>query len=218
MVTGSGVRDDAAGWDRCAVMKRRIVLWLLDSWLVRYLMKWVIPSIRFGKRPIPEKVKRELSLVIRAGDCILTRDPLKLSNILIGGRWSHAAICTFMLDDFMPIIGEMSHSGFQELSLDNFLGYSQSVAVIRPKLASFTYRAEMATQARRLGFKAQGYDNVFTMGEKSLFCSELVYLADYMGEYKASLEDLAGLGHPYISPDGLYKAKEAQIVFEWRGE
>lgn len=182
-------------------------------------MAWTIPSIRFGKKTIPEEVFKQLEDIIQPGMCILVRDPLKLSHILIGGHWSHAAICVRKLyvNDVwqMKIIGEMGHSNYQELDLKEMLGYSQSVCVIKPKLSTPEYLNSMAARAQILGHVSRQYDQLFELGEESLYCSELVYMADDVHLYDASLEDLAGLGKPYISPDGLYKSNNSEVVFEW---
>lgn len=193
---------------------KKIYIWVASSWAWQFLLTWIIPAIRFGGKPITDAQIQELSSVIQKGDCILLKDPKKLSHILIGGTWSHAAICTSFLDDQYPVFGEMGHAGFQEVNIKKLVGYSTKIAVIRPKDADFTYMKLMGEEARRIGLLSIGYDFIFSLGEKSLYCSELVYLADYHKLYQANLDDLAGLGHPYISPDGLYKAKGAKIVFE----
>jgi len=52
------------------------------------------------------------------------------------------------------------------------------------------------------------------MGVKALYCSELVYQSDFERRLDVNLEDLAGLGRKYISPDGLYKAKNVRVVWD----
>ena len=193
---------------------RKLLLSIMSTWVWRYVLTWWIPAIRFGGKPLNEEVIAEIQSVIQVGDCILMKDPYKLSNILIGGQWSHAAICTQYITLLGPIISEMGHAGYQELRLQKALSNSKHVAILRPKGRTVDYALEMAADARWLGLACQGYDFSFSHGESSLYCSELVALADRLGLYKADPSDLAGLGHEYISPDGLYKAKGAVIVYE----
>ena len=63
-------------------------------------------------------------------------------------------------------------------------------------------------------FDSVPYDNAFVLGIKALYCSELVYEADFKGKLRVSLEDLMGLGRPYISPMGLYNAEDIEKIWD----
>jgi len=207
---------------------RRIFFWVASTKVWQFVLTWVIPAIRFGKMSFPFEVYDALVGSIKIGDTLLVRDPQKFSHIIIGGEYSHAGICTEILASGTPIIAEMGHAGFQEVNLLKFLGYSRKIVSIRPinqsapqknpsmvGVAQSNYGQAMANWARHIGLSSKGYDFSFAFGEKALYCSELCYLADYEKRYQANLQDLAGLGHEYISPDGLFKAKGALRVFEW---
>lgn len=197
---------------------RRLFIKVATTRTWQWILTWVIPSIRFSRTiHLNDKAIAKIISILKEGDCLLVRDPMKFSNILIGGRYSHAGICISM-DYAMPVIGEMGHAGYQELNLVKFLGYARHVVVLRPKNYTTEYGAKMAIIARRKGLMSKGYDFVFKFDEKTLYCSELVFVADVERRYRANTQDLAGLGHHYISPDGLYKAKGAKILLEIRNE
>lgn len=200
------------------LLLRRLLLWTLNSAPARFTMRWLIPAFRFGGKPLSDIEITLIGQALQPGRCLLIKDPLKLSHILIGGKWSHAGIHTREVAG-IPLIAEMGHADFQEVPLRKFLGKSRHVAVIAPDawegVGDYTpYLQTMAERAQILGYSSHSYDFTFSHGEKSLYCSELIYLADYEQRYQADMSDLIGLNHPYISPDGLYKAKRARVILE----
>ena len=55
------------------------------------------------------------------------------------------------------------------------------------------------------------YDKIFLKAEQfegtpSLYCSELIYISDYEKRIKCYTNDILGIGHDYISPQGLFNA------------
>ena len=61
-------------------------------------------------------------------------------------------------------------------------------------------------------FAGASYDFEFKLGVKALYCSELVYQSYRDNFLKVNLEDMVGLGREYVSPTGLYKAKNLVVV------
>jgi hypothetical protein len=86
------------------------------------------------------------------------------------------------------------------------------VVVLRCKDFSFAYTNRFIDKCK--SFDGVPYDNMFELGVEALSCSELVYEADYERRMKVNLEDVVGLGQLYISPTGLWKSTNVDIIID----
>lgn len=178
-----------------------------------YLLKHILPYIRlttyytsFRGNQFYEGYKR-----LRPGDIILTHDKKKLTGLLIPGTVDHAALCVGRNGKDYEII-EMTHEDFKPTWFFDICKESDRVIILRCYDFDFEYIHRMIQYAWTLN-KAK-YDGRFKLGVKELYCSELIYEADFERRLKVDLSDLLGLGQPYISPEGLLKAKNAYVVFD----
>lgn len=175
----------------------------------KFLLKYVIPEITFFHATGPSYFfKEQLRKEMRAGDVLLSKSSFHLTNLLIGGKFSHASIVIAP-----DKIAEMTANDFDVVNVDKFCKGTTRVALLRLKIEDEKYGQEMAIKA--LDFADREYDVQFKLGVEALYCSELCYQSDFERRFKADLSDLEGLGTPYISPYGLYTAEGLKVVMSW---
>jgi len=176
---------------------------------------------------------------LEEGHITVSIDVRKLTGVGItkvtGGISCHAAYCLGKRDQNMPfkryaeVLPEIGHGQGLEMAEMTHLNYTYSDfydickeadRVIIFKCVDWDENYIKAVSHYVKSFKDALYDAAFTLGIKSLYCSELIYQADLKagGKLQCSIEDLAGLGRPYISPDGLLVAKNVIVVWDSKGE
>lgn len=193
-------------------IKSKLVLWLMETKFYNYMLLHVIPYIRFTTYYTSFRGwKYHLGYNrLQPGYIILTQDKKKLTTLLIGGEFAHAALCVSKDGEFE--VAEMTHTNYTESCFFDICKEADRVVILRCLDWDPEYTKKVIDNC--LTFKDATYDNCFEFGVKSLYCSELVYQADFEKRLKVSLEDLAGIGRPYISPFGLYRAKNIEIVWD----
>lgn len=144
------------------------------------------------------------------GDVILTTDKKKLTTKLIPGEWAHAAVC--VSKDRVFEVAEMTHTDYTKSTVADVCFEADRVVVLRCTAFSSNYRKKYVEKIK--SFEGVPYDDQFELGVKALSCSELVWAGDFENRIDLSLEDIAGLGRPYISPTGIYKAKNMNVIFD----
>jgi hypothetical protein len=147
---------------------------------------------------------------IKPGDIILTTDKRKLTTLLIPGEFAHAALCVSKDKEFE--VAEMTHTDFTKSTVADLCFEADRVRVLRGTKFTPTYIKKVI--AKCISFEDVPYDDQFELGVKALSCSELVWAADFEQRLEASLEDIAGLGRQYISPTGLFRAKNVELVID----
>jgi uncharacterized protein YycO len=188
---------------------RRTINWLMSTRLYKYLLKHVIPYIRFTTYYTSLRGKKYHLLynILQAGDVLLTIDRKKLTTILIPGDFSHAAMC--ISKDGVWETSEMTHDDYTKSTFFDVCKESDRVVIMRPNLSQ--QEIDSAIEKCK-SFEGAAYDSSFDLGIKTLYCSELIYQSYENNSLQANLEDFAGLGRPYISPTGLYHAKNLTII------
>jgi len=183
---------------------RRAVLWGIETSAYSYLLTHVVPVIRFTTyyTKFPGYKYHVLYDILQPGDIILTTDSKKLTTFLIPGQWSHAAVCVSKDGDFE--VAEMTHTDYTKSTFSDVCYESTRVVILRGNKFDKDYTDDFVGMTR--GFEGTPYDQKFELGVDALSCSELVYAADHQRRLGASLEDVAGLGRPYISPTGIYNS------------
>jgi hypothetical protein len=181
----------------------------METRLYSYLLRHVIPHIRFtmGHGGIGGRKYHKMYAVLQPGDIVLSKDNKKLTGMLIPGIWSHAAVCVSKNRNFE--IAEMVASGYKQTTFVDFCAEATRVCIIRAKKFDKYYTRVFIDNT--LSYKGTPYDQQFKLGVGALSCSELVYMADTEKRLGCSLEDVAGLGRPYISPTGIYFAQVEAI-------
>jgi len=197
-------------------IKSRIVLWIMQSRIYNWLIVKVIPFIRISfyySDMRGYKYKRAYKL-LKVGDIIVCKDKWKLTTWLIPGEFSHAALCIAKGDDgeLEFEIAEMTHNGFTKSTFYDIFRESTRLVILRCKDWDENYINKVVNKCK--SFNDTPYDNSFVLGVKALYCSELIYESDFQGRLKVSLEDLMGLGRPYISPIGIYNAENVEKIWD----
>ena len=191
---------------------RKMVSWVMQTQVYKYLLKYVIPYIRFTTYYTSLRGKKYHALYekLKAGDVILTIDKKKLTTMLIPGDFSHAAMCVSLDKNWE--VSEMTHDDYTKSCFFDICKESDRVVIMRTREATDTQIFNAIKKCK--SFEGVEYDSEFTMGISALYCSELVYQAYENNLIQADLEDFVGLGRPYISPVGLYKAKNLKVIID----
>ena len=84
----------------------------METSLYSYLLMHVIPYIRFSLYYTSTRgwTYHQGYKLLREGDIILTQDKKKLTTLLIGGEFSHAALC--VSKDGIFEVAEMTHTNY----------------------------------------------------------------------------------------------------------
>ena len=191
---------------------RRLKLWFMQTNLYAWLVKKVIPYIRFTTYYTSMRGWKyhQVYKAIKPGDIILTTDKRKLTTKLIPGEWAHAAVCVSKDKKFE--VAEMTHTDYTKSTVADLCFEADRVAVL--ECTKFTKKYTERYIKKIKSFEGIPYDDQFELGIKALSCSELVWAGDFGYRLGVSLEDIAGLGRPYISPTGLYRAKNIKVVID----
>ena len=191
---------------------RKMVSWVMQTQVYKYLLKYVIPYIRFTTYYTSLRGKKYHSLYekLKAGDVILTIDKKKLTTMLIPGEFSHAAMCVSLDKNWE--VSEMTHDDYTKSCFFDICKESDRVVIMRCKKITGEQLTKAIEKCKSL--EDATYDAEFSLGIKELYCIELVYQAYENNLLHADLEDFVGLGKPYISPDGLYRAKNLEVVID----
>jgi hypothetical protein len=195
------------------LLKGIVVRAILKADWYYYLVSSVIPFIRFSFYYTSFKGQdfyRGYN-ILRPGDIVLSTDDKKLTSVIIGGDFSHAALC--VTKDEIFEIAEMTRKNYTKSTFFDTCKESTHVLIIRCEDWDKEYINNIVIP-RCLGFQDAKYDVEFKIGVKNLYCSELIYMSDYEKRLQVNLEDLAGIGREYISPTGLYKAKNIRVVWD----
>ena len=191
---------------------RRVVGYIMQTKIYRYLLKHVIPYIRFTTYYTNLRGKKYHALYqqLLPGDIILTIDKKKLTTLLIPGEFSHAAMCVSL--DAEWEVSEMTHSDYTKSCFFDICKESDRVVIMRCKKITDEQLSKAIEKCKSL--EDATYDVEFSLGIKELYCSELIYVSYENNLIGANLEDFVGLGRDYISPVGLYHAKNLKVVVD----
>jgi hypothetical protein len=193
-------------------MFRKILLFFMQTSFYSWLVMSVIPYIRLTTYYTSLrgwKFHRGYQL-LKPGHIILTIDRKKLTTFLVPGEFTHASFCVAKGLEFE--VAEMTHNNFTKSHFFDICKESDRVVILRCSKFDEDYTKKVIE--RCLSFQGVSYDTGFELGVKSLYCSELVYQSDYERRIEADLSDIAGLGRPYISPDGIFNSKNVELVWD----
>ena len=208
-----------------------ILAWLYaQQWFHNFMIK-VVPKLRLSTyyaEPTNKNYIKWGALArkgykhLQPGDIILALDEKKLSNIIIGKATakyadgevpfvpSHAALCVAKKSDFE--IAEMTHHHYTKSTWEDVCYEATRVVIARCKDWDQSY-VQKKVIPECLSFKDKKYDVIFDQGKKELICSELVYFADVERRLDVNLDPILGF-KPYISPVGLLKGKNVEIIWD----
>ena len=172
----------------------------------------VIPYVRFTTYYTSFrgwKYQRGYAL-LQPGDILVGVDKKKLTHLLIEGTFSHAIQCVAKGTEFE--CAEMTHHNFTRSCFFDICKEADRVVILRCRDYDAAYIEKVI--AACLSHADATYNVTFELGIPALYCSELIYISDVEKRLQVSLADLAGLGRPYISPDGLYQAKNVDVIWD----
>ncbi len=194
----------------------RIMNWALYVWFLRD----VFPYIRFSwyYTKLRGRNYQQGYDMLRPGDIILTRDDHKLSTLCIPGRYPHAALCVGRIDsgDYHEV-AEMLADGYTASNFFDICHESDHVLILRCEDWDADYIEKVIEKCRT--FNASPYDFQFTFGVPALYCSELVYQADFEHRIKLTTADAMGLGIvEYVAPQDILDAPNIYVAWnsDWR--
>jgi len=188
--------------------------------IYKYFVKNILPYMRFTNKyaRLDGLEFKELYRLLEVGDILFSIDRRKGSAAIIGGDWSHAALCVQKDETGIEVV-EMVGTGYREVTFFDFCKEADEVAIKRCIDWDKEYIARVVQEAR--SHKNAPYDVEFLFknyaGNKSgsieaLYCSEHVFISDVDRRLDVDLTDLLGVGHLYLSPTGLYNAKNCVLV------
>lgn len=191
---------------------RRSMLGLMQSKIYNDVLLDIIPYIRFTTYyPEFSGIQYHSGYhFLKPGHIILTVDEQKLTTKLIGGEFSHAALC--VSKDNVWEFSEMTHENYRKSTFFEICKESTRVVIINCNDWDEEYKKEVIKKCKSL--RGAKYDTGFDLGIKALYCSELVYQSDFERRMKVNLEDLAGLGREYLSPTGILAGKNMSLVWD----
>jgi hypothetical protein len=186
---------------------KHLLLWFMGTRIYSFFSLKIIPYLYVWFMPRkPADGIGEWLLRIEDGDILLCHSKTKLTSFLIPGKWDHAAIAT------PQGVVEMVGTGWRCIPYIQYWNEASSFCVMSFRNADPEY--QKAFYEKALSFKGTPYDIHFTLGVKALYCSELIHVCDTENRGEYNLADLAGLGRPYLSPQGIYNAKGLHVVYE----
>lgn len=187
-------------------MQTEVYEWLLIN---------IIPFVRFSLYYTSFKgwkYKRGYRL-LRKGHILLTIDSKKLTTLLIPGEFTHAALCVDKSPNCEWEVSEMTHTNYTKSCFFDLCKEADRVVIGSCEDWDSDYIDQVLVPTCK-SFENEKYDFAFKLGIKALYCSELVYLSDVEKRLKVNLEDLAGLGRPYVSPTGIYNSPNFKVIWD----
>lgn len=196
---------------------RKLILMLFDTKLYRWLLLSVFPYVRFTCYYTSFRGWNYMRgyKYLKPGDIVVTNDKWKLTSLLVPGEWTHAALCVDIHKEFE--IAEMTHTNYTKSTFFDLCKESTRVAILQCTDWDENYIKNTVIPTC-LGFENVLYDIKFENDIKALYCSEMVMASDTEHRLQASNEDVLGLGMPYVSPMGIYTAKNIRVVWDSNNE
>jgi hypothetical protein len=186
----------------------------------KFFVRRVLPKLRFTNNytRLDGLEFKEMYRLMQEGDIVFSIDRKKGSAAIIGGEWSHAAICIAKNESGIEI-AEMVGTGYREVTFFDFCKEADEVAVKRCIDWDPDYIKVVIEEARShnkapydVQFLFENYAGKGSGKVEALYCSEHVYISDVKRILDVDLTDLMGIGHMYLSPTGLYNAKNCVLV------
>lgn len=194
---------------------RKTLLWATQTDAYKYFLKNILPKMQFRKKKYSKEFLhfKHLQLVTALnerfrdiryaqGVVISTRDSSKISGLLVPTDLDHTAIISHWNEkesDF-EIIQALGEGVVTSLLRELCTSCEGFVAHIGEDW-DYDYTKLMVEKAKT--FIGKPYDGSFQFGIEALYCSEIVYLADFEKRVRYDTSDFAGIGQQYISPKGI---------------
>lgn len=197
-------------------IKNVVYTWLMNTKAYNFLVEKVIPYIRFTTYYTDFKgwQFRPGYAILQPGDIILTVDKKKATTKFIGGEFAHACWCRSKGLPGEWEVSEMTHHNFTESDFFDICKEADRVVILRCPSFDMKYINAMRDYDFQFHLKRVGYDRQFDWASAKLSCSEHVAKLDPENRMGVDFSDVLGIGRPYVSPTGLYKASNLKIVWD----
>ena len=191
---------------------KHLLVWLTGTRFWSWLLLKIFPYIRFSLYYTDFKGHQYFAgyELLQPGDIILTKDTRKLTTLLVGGLWTHAALCVGKGAPYE--VAEMTHHNYSKSWFFDICKESDRVCIIRCLNWDVEYTKKVIEKCK--SFEGTPYDVAFNTDIKALYCSELVWASDFEKRLLADESDAVGLGRQYISPTDLFEADNIEVVFD----
>jgi hypothetical protein len=146
--------------------------------------------------------------LLKPGHIIVSVDRHKLNTLLIPGTFSHAALCVNKGSEWE--ISEMTHKHYTKSTFFDICAEADRVAILECEAWDAEYVAKVIAKCKT--FTHVKYDVEFEPGLKNLYCSELVYEADF--ERRLKLAPFTSVIDTVIPPDSIYGSHNVAIVWD----
>lgn len=175
-------------------------------------MRKILPKLRFSNyySHFNWAKYKEVYSNLRVGDILLSVDKTKLAARIIPGEFSHAALC--VSQDGVNEVAEMVAEGYREIPFAQFCAEADAVLITRCPQWDEYYVGQVIERVK--GLAGVGYDIQFDSTNDTFFCSELVIYGDLEKRLIVDATDDIGWGRPYVSPLGLYMAKNLDKIID----
>ena len=206
---------------------RKLMLWLMKTQVYWFIVMRIIPYVRFTMYYTSFrgwKYHKGYEKLI-PGDIVLAVDTKKGTAAIIsrvtasdGGKdpsraLVHAGQCISKDGHFE--IAEMTHHDYTRSCFYDFCKEAERVVIVRCSAYDEKYINDVIIPTTLSEeFQVSKYNAAFDWYSKDNYCSLLCYRADVEKRMKVDLEDLIGLGMPYISPEGLHDMENGFIVWD----
>jgi uncharacterized protein YycO len=192
-------------------LKLKVIEWMMKTKIYKHVLMKIIPYIRFSLyyTDMTGVKYNALNKAMQPGDILLCIDKKKLTTKLIPGEFSHAAMC--VSNDGVWETSEMTHNDYSKTCMFDICKESDRVVILRPGLPLSVINKAIE---KCKTYQDVDYDIEFSLGVEALYCSELVYESYANNVLGVDITDFAGLGKPYISPTGLYNAKNVTVIID----
>ncbi len=167
----------------------------------------------YPERSVTPYFVNDVTSKIWPGDVLITRENMVLTNLLIPGKFTHAAI--YAGGGF---ITEATGVGVHSVAIEKFLFEKDFVAVLRPTFMSDEQLQKSARVASTLN--GDPYDFYFTGDTKAFYCAEVVWYSYKEAMRPAycpfSLRETWGV--LTITPQDFYEATDKfELIAEFPG-
>lgn len=194
---------------------RKFLIWLTNAQIYSDFLFKVIPFVRFSLYYTPFRGNQynKAYELIQKGDFIVCKDDKKLSTMIIGGDWSHAALFLGKKEEGADYeCAEMTHMNYTKSDFFDLCKESSRLAIYRCNDFDENYIGKVVEECKK--YEGVPYDIGFVLGIRALYCSELIFQSDFEHRAKFNLDDIKGLGQKYISPTGLTKAVNVRLIYD----
>lgn len=176
-----------------------------------YPIVWV-GKVHLPRRRVKAKHYYQLMKVIRPGDALLSKRRWELTNLVIPGEWTHAALYVGNILG-VPTVIEAVGSGVRASPLVQFMLGKDKMLCRSPVFASVDEKWAACRHAEY--FIGRKYDYSLRSNNKALYCSELVWYAYFLGMGDSPFVRKMVMGVPTVSPDDIANAnKKFRTVYE----